>query len=389
MDFRKQKLSIVEAKEMDMVQYLSLLGYEPSKIRNNDYWYVSPLRREKTPSFKVNRKLNRWYDHGLGKGGNIIDFGIEYHGCSVGEFLKKLDGGFSFQKTIKNIPKIENASEYPLKILKEVELSSYTLISYMGQRKIPVEIATQYCREVHYELNAKSYYGIGFKNDSDGFEIRNPYLKASSSPKDITTEKNGSDEVTVFEGFMDFLSFKSIRENEVNNTSDFVILNSLSLFEKARPFLESHKSIKLYLDNNAAGQKVAREALSNSKKNPDDPKIVFMGNNPQKIQIYGAILSLYVNRLIKMVNKEGKLKSSLIFDEFPTIYLNNMDSLIATARSNKVSTCLGNQDFSQLRKDYGREQADVIMNITGNIVSGQVTGDTAKLHKFFLNQTSN
>lgn len=108
------------------------------------------------------------------------------------------------------------------------------------------------------------------------------------------------------------------------------------------------------------------------------PKLVCMGNNPQKIQIYGAVLSLYVNRLVKLVNKKGKLKSSLVFDEFPTIYLNNMDSLIATARSNKVATCLGIQDFSQLRKDYGREQAEVIMNIVGNIISGQVTGDTAK-----------
>lgn len=111
---------------------------------------------------------------------------------------------------------------------------------------------------------------------------------------------------------------------------------------------------------------------------PDRPKIVCAGNNPQKIQTYGAVLSLYVNRLVKLVNKKGKLKSSLIFDEFPTIYLNNMDNLIATARSNKVSTCLGIQDASQLRKDYGRELADVIMNITGNIISGQVTGDTSK-----------
>ena len=112
--------------------------------------------------------------------------------------------------------------------------------------------------------------------------------------------------------------------------------------------------------------------------NPEEPKIVCMGNNPQKIQIYGAVLSLYVNRLVKLVNKKGKMKSSLIFDEFPTIYLNNMDSLIATARSNKVATCLGVQDFTQLRKDYGREQADVIMNIVGNIISGQVTGDSSK-----------
>lgn len=112
--------------------------------------------------------------------------------------------------------------------------------------------------------------------------------------------------------------------------------------------------------------------------NPERPKIVCMGNSPQKMQIYGAVLSLYVNRLIKVVNQKDKLKCSLIFDEFPTIFLNHMDALIATARSNKVATCLGVQDFSQLRKDYGREQADVLMNITGNIISGQVSGDTAK-----------
>jgi len=112
--------------------------------------------------------------------------------------------------------------------------------------------------------------------------------------------------------------------------------------------------------------------------NPKAPKILCVGNNPQKIQIYGAVLSLYVNRLIKLVNQKGKLKSSLVFDEFPTIYLNNIDSLIATARSNKVATCLGVQDFSQLKKDYGKDQADVIMNITGNIISGQVTGESAK-----------
>lgn len=112
--------------------------------------------------------------------------------------------------------------------------------------------------------------------------------------------------------------------------------------------------------------------------NPEAPKIVCMGNNPQKIQTYGAVLSLYISRLIKLANRKDKLKSSLIFDEFPTVYLNNIDALIATARSNRVSTTLGIQDLSQLKKDYGREQADVIMNITGNILSGQVTGDTAK-----------
>ncbi|WP_200980492.1 conjugal transfer protein MobC [Echinicola sp. 20G] len=112
--------------------------------------------------------------------------------------------------------------------------------------------------------------------------------------------------------------------------------------------------------------------------NPQKPKIVCMGNNPQKQQVYGAVLSLYISRITKLVNQKGKLKSSLIFDEFPTIYFNGIDNLIATARSNKVATCLGVQDYSQLKKDYGREQAEVIMNTVGNIVSGQVLGDTAK-----------
>ncbi|SFA58531.1 Type IV secretory system Conjugative DNA transfer [Pedobacter suwonensis] len=112
--------------------------------------------------------------------------------------------------------------------------------------------------------------------------------------------------------------------------------------------------------------------------NPKEPKIVCVGNNPQKLQVYGAVLSLYISRMIKLVNRKDQLKSSLVFDEFPTIYFNNMDSLIATARSNKVATTLAVQDFSQLKKDYGAEQADVITGIVGNIISGQVTGDTAK-----------
>jgi len=112
--------------------------------------------------------------------------------------------------------------------------------------------------------------------------------------------------------------------------------------------------------------------------NPKEPKIICVGNNPQKLQIYGAVLSLYISRVIKLVNRKGQLKSSLIFDEFPTIFFNNMDSLIATARSNKVSTTIAVQSTEQLKKDYGAEQANVITGIVGNIISGQVTGDTAK-----------
>jgi hypothetical protein len=113
--------------------------------------------------------------------------------------------------------------------------------------------------------------------------------------------------------------------------------------------------------------------------NPKEPKIVCTGNNPQKQQIYGAVLSLYISRVIKLVNKKNQQKCSLIFDEFPTIYFNGIDGLIATARANKVATALAVQDYSQLKKDYGRDQAEVIMNIVGNVISGQVVGETAKL----------
>ena len=112
--------------------------------------------------------------------------------------------------------------------------------------------------------------------------------------------------------------------------------------------------------------------------NPQHPKLITLGNNPQKQQVYGAVLSLYITKMIKLVNKPGQLKSSLVFDEFPTIYFNGIDTLMATARSNKVATTLAVQDYSQLKRDYGKEQADVIMNIAGNVISGQVSGETAK-----------
>ncbi|WON94395.1 MULTISPECIES: conjugal transfer protein MobC [Bacteroidota] len=112
--------------------------------------------------------------------------------------------------------------------------------------------------------------------------------------------------------------------------------------------------------------------------NPKEPKILCVGNNPDRQNIYSAALGLYNSRIVKMINKKGKLKSSVIIDELPTIYFRGLDNLIATARSNKVAVCLGFQDFSQLIRDYGDKEAKVILNTVGNIFSGQVVGETAK-----------
>jgi hypothetical protein len=112
--------------------------------------------------------------------------------------------------------------------------------------------------------------------------------------------------------------------------------------------------------------------------NPREPKILCVGNNPDRQNIYSAALGLYNSRIVKLINKKGQLKSSVIIDELPTIYFRGLDNLIATARSNKVSVCLGFQDFSQLTRDYGDKESKVIQNTVGNIFSGQVVGETAK-----------
>ena len=112
--------------------------------------------------------------------------------------------------------------------------------------------------------------------------------------------------------------------------------------------------------------------------NPKEPKILCVGNNPDRQNIYSAALGLYNSRIVKLINKKGQLKSSVIIDELPTIYFRGLDNLIATARSNKVAVCLGFQDFSQLTRDYGDKESKVIQNTIGNVFSGQVVGETAK-----------
>ena len=123
---------------------------------------------------------------------------------------------------------------------------------------------------------------------------------------------------------------------------------------------------------------MTRDDFTLDINNPQEPKILCVGNNPDRQNIYGAALGLYNSRIVKLINKKGMLKSSVLIDELPTIYFKGLDNLIATARSNKVAVCLGFQDFSQLKRDYGDKEAAVVMNTVGNIFSGQVVGETAK-----------
>ncbi|HRN73533.1 MAG TPA: toprim domain-containing protein [Ginsengibacter sp.] len=272
MSSSEQIFSCTQAREIDIVEYLSGIGYQPEKIRGNDYWYLSPLRVERTASFKVNRKLNRWYDHAIGKGGDIIDFAILFHNCTVGEFLHSLRNGFSFQQQIISSPiRLEDADKL---IIKEVKpLHSLTLIRYLHSRKISLHIAELFCKEVNYTWKNKNYYAIEFLNDAGGYELRNAFYKNSSTPKDITTIRNSARKIAVTEGFFDFLSLAEIlRESDVEKW-DYCILNSLAFFEKTIPFLEQYDAVHLFLDRDTAGQNCSKKALKISSRYRDESRM--------------------------------------------------------------------------------------------------------------------
>jgi hypothetical protein len=265
--------SYEEVKHTGIIEYLEKLGYQPQKIRNNDYWYLSPLRDEKEASFKVNRKLNVWFDHGLGKGGSIIDFAMLYHNCSMKEVPEKIDDLFSFhwqtakvQQPQSNAQKAQEALEPKIKVIAAKPLSNPALCRYLSERKIPLEIAGKYCKEVLFELYDKKYFSIGFENRSGGFELRNQHFKGSSSPKDVTVISfSTAKQVAVFEGFISFLSYQTLHQKDAPLTN-FLVLNSLSFFEKSRQLMEENKKIHLYLDRDEAGIKHTQTALKWNQK---------------------------------------------------------------------------------------------------------------------------
>jgi DNA primase len=275
-------MTIKQAKEMDMVNYLSRIGYEPSDIRGNQYWYKSPLRDEADPSFKVNRKMNRWYDFADGKGGNLVDFGILYHGCSISDFLQKLDSPAltvaAPKQTVQhtNIPEDEKNR---IEVLTVKPITSLPLISYLDKRRIAREIAHQYCREVTYRLNDKNYYAIGFKNDAGGYELRNEYIKAASSPKDITFINNNAKDIATFEGYFNFLSYKTMYHKQEEPKRNFLVLNSASFFEKSLPLMQSHEHASLYLDNDKTGNKFTEMAIKLDKQKFSDERLLYRNHN--------------------------------------------------------------------------------------------------------------
>ncbi|PBI90891.1 DNA primase [Flavobacterium sp. ACN2] len=283
-----EKFNCKIANQIDLVNYLETLGHEPSKIKNQDYWYLSPFRNENTPSFKVNQKLNSWYDHGLGKGGNVVDFGIEYFRCTVSEFLQLLNSN-SISSGISLSLKNDNRQSTILRIANEKKdnpldkivivdvrtLENKSLIHYLENRSIPEELAKEHCKEIDFSLKGRKHTAIGFQNISGGYELRNENFKGSSSPKDITFIDNQAKSVFVFEGFFDYLSYKMMNQKSLNLQTNFLILNSLSFFNKSLQLIEKHERVDLYLDRDTGGVRFTNEALKRDSAKYTDQSFLY------------------------------------------------------------------------------------------------------------------
>lgn len=255
-----------EAKQIRIADYLQTLGYTPIKRQGRSLWYKSPLREEAEASFKVNTELNQWYDFGIGKGGNIIALASElYQSDNVPYLLECIAKQTPHLHTVNYTPFSlgrQSVSEPMYRHLQIMELSSPALLSYLQERGIDTEFAKKECRELHFENKGKSYFAIGFPNMAGGYEVRNRYFKGCVAPKDITHIRQQGEPRSMcylFEGFMDYLSFLSIRVK--NNpqcprltTQDYIILNSVSNLAKAVGILADYSKIGCFLDNDTAGR---------------------------------------------------------------------------------------------------------------------------------------
>lgn len=243
-------MSLQDIKRISIREYLGARGIKPQRERGNRAMYLSPFRRENNASFSVNYDENVWYDYGAGEGGSIIDLVARMENCSIWEAISRL-------KQNSSLPSVERRAapnNRRIEIRSVEPLNHPALVGYLCDRSIDLTTARKYCNEVRYAIDGKEYFAIGFRNDAGGWELRNPNFKGSSTPKNITTLNNGSDTVMVFEGFTDFLSYLSLKGNP-SPSIDSTILNSVTNLAKAIPFLQSHKTVHAFLDNDEAGQK--------------------------------------------------------------------------------------------------------------------------------------
>lgn len=244
----------------------------PVKENVKTAFYLALDRDEKVPSLSVDFVKNKAFDFGTGKSYDVISIVQQMNQCSVSEALEYLENLAPSVLMQKMRSEISQEKSYEIINISEVRLAA--LIQYLTSRKVLKQ--KHLLKEVRYKINGKRYFGVGFFNNSGGLEIRNLYSKICLGKKDITVVKNEnniSDEIAIFEGFFDYLTYLKLEKSD-SLTSDFLILNSTAMFFKAEKMLKGYSKIYLFLDNDSNGKLVTSE-IQNQYKNVEDCSLIY------------------------------------------------------------------------------------------------------------------
>lgn len=253
-------MQLHDIKQVSIVDYLAQTGYKPKLIKGVSYWYCSPLRAELTPSFKVNAERNQWYDFATGDHGDIIDLVCALQHCSTAEAMRRL----AALKGVRLAPSFSFGGTTPVRsqtpsmeLIGVQAVKHPKLLLYLTERGLHPSDVSPFLSEVYYRISEKCFFALGFPNDAGGWELRNPYFKGCFAPKVISTIKgNDSHKLQLFEGFMDFLSWRKLHPEE---QADSIILNSLTLLPKLIPTLHPYPIIESLLDNDEAGDRATKQ----------------------------------------------------------------------------------------------------------------------------------
>lgn len=283
-------MNSLDNKKIQIADFFAEKGYLPISKKGANWWYLSPLHSENTASFKVNVDKNVWYDFGLGKGGGLATLvNLLYHPNNFQDYLHHLSGiRTSFPSTLKTTREgSETFSNVEVK-----SLVNSALLKYLGNRGITQQVASQYCKEVHYQNHGKSYFAVGFSNRSGGYEIRNAYFKGCIPPKDISVISKSYKDCHVFEEFIDFLSYVVL-----HGECDAIVLNSVINVPKSIDYLNRYDSVYCHLDNDKAGHDATEQI-----------RILYKGNVIDASEEYGEAKDLN-EFLCKRMNSQGQVLS--------------------------------------------------------------------------------
>lgn len=255
-------MQLHDIKQVSIVDYLAQTGYKPKLIKGVNYWYCSPLRAELTPSFKVNAERNQWYDFATGDHGDIMDLVCALQHCTTADAMRRLARlkgvrlapSFSFGGITPVRPQAPSMELIGVQAVKHPKL-----LLYLSERGLQPSDVSLFLSEVYYRVSEKCFFALGFQNDAGGWELHNPYFKGCFAPKAITTIKGtDSHKLQLFEGFMDFLSWRKLHPEE---QADSIILNSLTLLPKLIPTLHPYPIIESLLDNDESGDRATKQLI--------------------------------------------------------------------------------------------------------------------------------